>query len=49
MSKPLIVDERTHARLKKYAASRGHLLGRLAADLINRALDAEAAKPKAKP
>jgi hypothetical protein len=49
MSKPVIIDDRTHLRLKKYAAIRGQLLGRLAADLINRALDAEAAKPKAKP
>jgi hypothetical protein len=39
--KTIQIDARTHERLKKQAEANGRLLGHLAAELINRALDAQ--------
>jgi hypothetical protein len=40
MSKNIKIDDRTHIRLKKASAAKGRLVGHLAAELINAALDA---------
>ena len=40
------IDARSHERLKKQANAKGRLVGHLAAELINRALDAEKNQPK---
>jgi hypothetical protein len=48
MSKNIQIDERTHLRLKKYATNNGHFIQRVAAELINLALDIKA-KQKPKP
>jgi hypothetical protein len=49
MNKNIQIDSRTHIRLKKEAAAKGLLLGRLAAELLNYAMDAKSKPAKVKP
>jgi len=44
--KTIQIDARTHERLKKHANAKGRILGRLAAEIINNALDAEKKESK---
>ena len=39
MSKNIKIDDRTHIRLKKESAAKGRLVGHLASELLNKALD----------
>ena len=47
MSKNIKIDDRTHVRIKKLATSKGRLVGHMADELLNTALDA-AKKPTLK-
>ena len=48
MSKNIKIDDRTHVRLKKLATAKGRLVGHMADELLNTALDA-AKKPTPSP